>query len=211
MDHATAAAATATHSTASTPPFAEVASAVRRMFVAAGTRVGVDCLDHALRTVALLESLGYPAEVKIGYAAWRVGRGDADVIVHAPVPGTIPQGPNAHSFHAWVVCAGQLVDVTTYQLGMKAKALDELDGGTTNVEWQPLHLVAQPSQVRSLQAVTQDDVGMFYYQQVPALQAAIMAHVKPLDPQDLNDLRVIYDNPGAQVLGPNHFAALQAA
>ncbi|MYM92681.1 hypothetical protein [Duganella vulcania] len=209
MEQATNTAANATNTNNAaprTPPYAQVASAVRRLFTAAGANLGVDCLDHAMRAVALFKSAGFSAEVKIGYAAWRVGPGDGDMIVHAPMPGMVPQGPNAHPFHAWVELSdsNEVFDPTLYQLPRKARALDMLDGGSTTVAWAPDYLVTQYAQVKSLRTVTNEDVGMFYYQHVPALQAAIMARTQQLDAEEMEVLELVFSNPALHVVGPNN-------
>ncbi|MYM92494.1 hypothetical protein [Duganella vulcania] len=189
------------------PPYAQIATALRRMFLASGSKIGVDSLRHAVLAQALLKSAGFAAEVKVGYAAWRVGPGDGDVIVHAPGNDMAQQGKNAHPFHAWVEVGPVIFDATAYQFVVKATALDMIDGGKTDLQWAPLQLAEHRDQVQTLHTVLQADVGMFYYEHVPGLQAVIMAGVPPVDPEELDLLTIIFNHPSAQALSSNHVAA----
>lgn len=210
MNRVTDIAALAT-TTLQAPPYEQIAGALRRLFLAGGTKVGVDCLRHAMLAEALLKSLGYDANLKVGYVAWRVGPGDGDVIVHAPQSGVAAQAHNAHPYHAWVEVFGAVFDPTVYQFVVKATALDLCDGGVTDVQWAPLYLAAPIEQVQPLHQVLQEEVGMFYYEHVPALQAAIMASVAPVDAEEFKIANIIFSHPSAQAFGAERVAALLAA
>lgn len=94
-----------------------VAHAIRRLAMAASPSVGSDCYLHAALGRQLLADLGIEARVVTGYAAWRVGPGDGDVISHTHQETSyLPQGAIGFAYHAWLACAGHVIDFTTYQL-----------------------------------------------------------------------------------------------
>lgn len=186
------------------PPFEQVASALRRLFQACGTKAGVDCLHHAALGQALLRSLGYESTVRIGFAAWRVGPGDGDVILHAPVTGMAPLAPHSVPFHAWIEFREVVFDPTAYQLPLKARMLDLIDGGTTDIAWAPEYLAISRDQVQTLHTVRQADTGMVYYDVVPSMETVIKSTMAPIDDEELELLTVIFRNPDTHVIGPNN-------
>jgi hypothetical protein len=77
----------------------QVASAIRRLALAASGYLGSDCHLHAEMGRLLLADLGFNATLVSGYAAWRVGPGDGDVISHTlHTQGFLP--PGAQGFEA---------------------------------------------------------------------------------------------------------------
>ena len=184
--------------------------AVRKLALAASASVGADCYLHAELTRRLLADLGLTCKTQVGFAAWRVGRGDGDVIAHTfKVPGYLPEGAIGLPFHAWVTWDGIspeddiLIDTTTYQLPHKARALDALDGGHTVVEWCPELLVVPRSALSSYETVAKaPGPGVFYYEQVPQLQARVSADFV-LEEDAMDKARLILANPGVMVMGPN--------
>jgi len=112
--------------------FPRLAEALRKLATAASGNLGADCYIHTAIAQAILLRLGVNAKVVVGYAAWRVGPGDADVILHAPVPGMVAQFGGL-AYHAWLEIGYNIVDFTTYSLREKARQLDKLDGGHTAV------------------------------------------------------------------------------
>jgi hypothetical protein len=68
-----------------------LAAAIRKLATAASGDIGADCYAHAVIAQAILAKLGVEAHLAVGYAAWRVGEGDGDVILHAPAPGMVEQ------------------------------------------------------------------------------------------------------------------------
>lgn len=125
-----------------------VAEAIRKLGQAASGHLGRDCYLHALIGRELLRDFGIETEVAAGYAAWRVGEADGSVIAHTSrVRGHLPPGLPGFAFHAWLMLGTKLIDFTTYQIPQKAATLDALDGGHTDVEWNPLFLVANISDV----------------------------------------------------------------
>ncbi len=128
---------------------------------------------------------------------------DADVILHAPVPG-MPLQPGAVAYHAWLEAFGHIIDFTTYSLRTKAAQLDVLDGGTTSVTWCPDFLFVPKTAVSPMRDVIQLRAGMFHYLRVTALEAKIIAAAHPLDQDDVENAWLLYQNQDIQVFGPNN-------
>lgn len=133
---------------------ARVAGAVQRLCQAASTTLGADCLLQAQLAQAVLARLGVRADLRIGYAAWRVGSGPSDVLSHFPTPGATVESANHVFFHAWLQIGEHVLDVTTNLFPQKARMLDAADGGQTTVEWHPDFLWLPLSACTSLEAVT---------------------------------------------------------
>lgn len=182
--------------------FSAVASALRRLARAASANLGGDCFVHAALAAQLLADEGLHADVEVGFSAWRVGEGDTDVIAHLPTPGMVPQ-PGGAPVHAWLEIGNWLFDPTVYQLEAKARMLDALDGGRTNVTWRPDYLLARKSCISSYKAVAQGHAGLFFYESNDSARRAIGV-VAPPDPEDLAAARVLYSNPHLEVFGPNN-------
>lgn len=189
-------------------PFDRVADAVHRLAEAASEHFGSDCLLQCQVAKHLLERLGVSADIHVGYAAWRVGDGDGDVISHMPLPGMKIQDPRALPFHAWLVVGSYIFDVTTAGLATKASQLDALDGGKTQVDWAPPYLLLSFEQVSSYQEVAQKQAGLSYYERVPKIESLILSpeNFKPIDDADLRKAQIIFANPGITVTGPNNWA-----
>lgn len=188
---------------------ARVAAAVRKLFKAASSNRGVDCCSYAMYGQHLLQRLGVPAEVAIGYASWRVGDGDGDVIAHHPscvggYIGTPTSDLEAAPYHAWIDVAGRVVDFTTHDLPRKGAMLDALDGRRTTVTWHPDFLLAEKHDVAN--GVTQvgqaQHAGVFYYERVPTLETRFLAEARPLEQDLCGMLWMIYQNPDVTVFGP---------
>ena len=136
------------------PVVARVSTALRKLATAASEHLGHDCCIHAALGRALLADFGVPASPVVGFAAWRVGEGDGDVISHTPyTKGYLPPGVKGLAYHAWLDCSGCVIDFTTYQLPRKAQALDAMDGGHTTVRWCPDFLILPRDSIRSYEEV----------------------------------------------------------
>lgn len=183
---------------------ARVSAALRKLATAASGQLGRDCYVHAELGRQLLEDLGLEARRVVGYAAWRVGPGDGDVISHSPhTAGHLPPGTMGFPYHAWLDCQGLLLDFTTYQLRAKAQALDAADGGHTAVEWCPDFLLLERDEVRSYEEVAAAfGPGVAYYEARPELETALAGFA--VDPNDLKAARLILKFPDILVLGPNN-------
>lgn len=181
-----------------------VASAIRRLALAASGYLGSDCYLHAEMGRLLLADLGFKATLVSGYAAWRVGPGDGDVISHTlHTQGFLPPGAQGFVYHIWLDCAGFLVDFSTYQLTQKGVSLDIADGGHTEVQWCPPYLLLSRDQVRSYREVAMAlNPGVAYYETDDSLVERLGPPFK-IDPADLNAARLLMANPEMQALGPN--------
>lgn len=190
-----------------------LAGAMRKLATAASGTFGADCGLHAELTKALLMNCGVCARVAIGFAAWRVGNGDSDTIVHSPSPGAIiysPKGADGLPFHVWLALEGAgkswILDFTTYQLPQKAAELDALDGGRTQVDWRPDYLFTPTTRTTSLQNVTQGQTGLCYYEENAMAARTVAAKDCRIDPDDLAALQFLYEHPDTNVFGPNDVA-----
>lgn len=185
---------------------APIAAAIRKLAQAASARLGTDCYVHAALGQALLRDRNCNTRLVAGYAAWRVGPGDGDVISHTPrVPGHLPPGVRGTAYHTWLLHeeADWLVDFTTYQLRIKAAQLDEADGGHTLVQWCPDYLLLPSRSVRTYETVAQAPAaGVAYYEHRPELAERLRKEFV-LDEEDLAMARLILANPQVQVFGPN--------
>lgn len=192
---------------------AQVASAVRRLAMAASHNFGSDCYLHAALGQALLADKGVAARIAIGSAAWRVGKGDGDVISHtAEEKSFLPPGvTNGLPFHAWLeIDAGEkrILDLTTYQLKRKAAELDAMDGGKTHVEWAPDFLFAKKLMVAPYRVVAQSyKTGVFFYEESAEIALKVQSSSHPLDPEDIENARLLMANPEMIAFGPNDFSA----
>lgn len=181
-----------------------IAAAIRKLANAASGDYGKDCFLHALLAQKALKELsGIQTKIVVGFAAWRVGNGDSDVISHAPMPGMVYQGEDALPYHAWLVAGDYLLDFSTYQLHEKAAQLDALDGGKTRVDWCPDYLIVKHNKSSSLSLVQQHRAGLFYYEQKIMLERKVMEKAQPLDEEDWHNFMTIYHNPDIVVIGPN--------
>jgi len=59
---------------------ASVASALRRYLSACSPSMGADCYTYTALGQHLLSRLDVPADIAVGYAAWRVGNADHEVV-----------------------------------------------------------------------------------------------------------------------------------
>ena len=135
-----------------------LSKALRSVVVAVTDAHTSDCLLYAHVGAAVLEELGeLGVEPVAGSAVWRVGSGDSGVIAHAfelQAPMYAANvGIPAIPFHAWISMPGHVLDFTTWTLRDKARMLDELDGGSTTVDWAPEVLFASSESVQSIRDV----------------------------------------------------------
>ena len=187
-----------------------VGAALRKLATAASGNIGRDCYLHAVLGQKLMAELGFKGYVAVGYAAWRVGSGDGDVISHTPhTVGHVPAGMKGFAYHAWLTYEDFIIDLTTYQLEVKARELDAADGGHTTVAWCPPALLLPKRAVRTYQQVAKaPDAGVAHYHAEPALGLKMMEGFK-LDLDALAAARLILANPSMQVMGPNDVSTAQ--
>lgn len=185
----------------------QVTHALRRLAEAASANLGSDCYLHANLGRVLLADLGFPFEIRVGAAAWRLGSGHGDVLAHVPQRGGyLPPGAKGFAYHAWLEAGDWLVDTTTYQLRRKAADLDAQDGGHTTVDWCPDYLLLKQTDVKTHEEVAKaPDAGVAYYESNREL-AALMARTSTLDAEDLAVARLLLRDSSLNIVGPNTFA-----
>lgn len=192
-------------------PAAERAgAAIRKLATAASSHLGSDCYIHAAIGRSLLADLGIQTVIRAGHAAWRIGPGDEDVIAHkSDLGGYLPEGAQGFAYHVWLETVEEggaspiLIDLTTYQLRVKAAQLDAVDGGCTQADWCPDLLVLRRDELRDYREVAKaPDAGVAYYESVPGYLERLSA-AAILDSEDMQLARVIMANPGMSVVGPN--------
>jgi hypothetical protein len=179
-----------------------LAAAIQKLATAASGHVGSDCYAHSTIAQEILARLGVQARLVVGYAAWRVGDGDGDVILHAPAPGMVEQ-PGGVPYHVWLEIDDHLLDLTTYSLPTKAAQLDALDGGHTSVTWFPDYLFVPRKSISSIESVIQLWAGIYYYSHDPEVEARIIGEAPELDETDVQAAWLLYQNPEVQAIGPN--------
>lgn len=183
--------------------FPRLSGAVRRLSEAASEDFGSDCVLQAWLSQKLLDRLGVPSRICVGFALWRVGAGDGDVIVHAPMPGQHFDSMDSLPYHAWIEIDGYIFDATTAQLRLKGQMLDALDGGKTNVDWVPDYLLVEKSRVSSSSNVQNaPGPGIFHYERQPEVERFILNGFTP-DDGDADIAWILYCNPEAQVFLAN--------
>lgn len=185
----------------------KASSAIRRLATAASEHFGGDCYLHAAIGQALLARAGIQSRIVVGYAAWRVGMGDGDVISHTTheVSYLPPGVDKGLPFHAWLEVGPRILDFTTYQLRKKAAELDAMDGGKTNVAWSPDFLFAKKEMGSPYREVAQVyKTGVFHYQEIPGLHETINAERRTLDPEDILHAEFLMDNQNVMAFGPNN-------
>lgn len=181
----------------------QAGDAVRKLATASSQNLGADCFLHAKLTQALLADLDITTTLQVGFAAWRVGPGDGDVISHRFGPGNMVPIPGAAAlpYHAWLETAdGFIIDTTCYQLRSKAAELDAFDGQTTDVRWCPDLVVIHRTDTHRYATVRDQSVGMMFYLRVPELLARVDSG-RALDAEELSLARFIMRNPDVQVQG----------
>lgn len=178
-----------------------VAAAMRKLAVASSANVGTDCYIHAAIGQAILSRLNIDAQLVIGYAAWRVGPGDGDILVHAPVP-NLPAQPGAEPYHVWLEIGNLVFDLTTYQLRSKAANLDRLDGRHTEVRWCSDYLLVAKNTCASLPEVVNAYKWTYHYARNDAVAKRVKV-LRALDPDDVEMALWLYNAPNAHIIGPN--------
>jgi len=152
-------------------PARKVATAVRAWGCAYSEFPGQDCvmLSHIARR--LFADLGITVEVCVGYAAWRVGPAEFEVVGHVPEPWEAESGLH----HAWVEYETLIVDITTFQIVRKVRDLDADLKRKTTIDWcPPDYLIASPQEIRSFDDVCNGtSPGWFYYERRRELETTL--------------------------------------
>lgn len=161
--------------------FTELSKAISQVCTIVSAAPGADCMLYAGIGAEVLNSLGYSAIAVAGSAAWRIGPGDGDCIAHAmellPQISTVevrPNSPLVGLFHCWIESEGTIIDFTTGSLVMKAKSLDKIDGGYTQVLWSPDYLLTSEKKLTSLVEVCQGvEIGSHSYVRHKELESIV--------------------------------------
>ena len=173
----------------------QVATAVRTIATTASSRLGTDCIWHALACQHLLAHEGITARLVAGYAAWRVDGQDPGAVVCHHVEGSaVAVGTGGFLFHVWVSCGGQVFDATTYQFRQKLATLDAADGGQTTVSWCPEYLLVERTDCQPWRSVRDgSEDGLFCYDAIPAIGVQVSGHPDThLDAEDTVLLEQVY-------------------
>ena len=191
----------------------QLSEALRKLTVSTSAHLGADCMLHANLAQRFLSDHGIATRVVVGEAAWRVGPGDGDVIVHCPaIHGYAVANVAALAYHAWLDDGDNVIDFTTHTLVHKAQQLDAFDGGKTCVAWCPPFLVVPRAQLQTLNEVTMAaNQGVCCYRELDGLAAAISSHLprqSQVDEEALTILRLLFANPTIVLRGPNDHAAV---
>lgn len=179
------------------------AEAIRKLCTASSSKLGGDCMVHAQIMQSMLASEGIESKISVGNASWRVGDDDPEVISHMR-DANYPYPENSFPYHVWLTSGSYIIDVTTYQLAMKAEQLDEIDGGLTHVTWCPDFLLVKKETVSSFSDTAQLLAGTYHYEEDQVTYNKIMKDLHPVDLDDLENAWTIYRNPGVNVIGLNH-------
>ena len=193
----------------------QVATAVRTLATTASSRLGTDCIWHALACQHLLAREGIDdVRLVAGYAAWRVdGQDPGAVVCHHAEGSAVAVGTGGFLFHAWVSCGSQVFDATTYQFRRKLAALDAADGGRTRVTWCPEYLLVERKDCKPWRSVRDGlRAGLFCYDAIPAIVAQVTDHPDTqLDAEAIALLEQVYervkDGNRLVVIGPCGVAA----
>lgn len=181
-----------------------VGAALRKLATAASGSFGGDCYLHAELGRQLMADLGFNCERKTGYAAWRVGPGDGDVISHTDqAQGYLPPGAQGFAYHTWLEVSGHILDFTTYQLKRKAAELDAMDGGHTQVAWCPDFLLINKHSLRTYRQVAQAPTAPAIFYEARSNVDDFLAKQFTLDADDVATARLLMANPEMMVMGPN--------
>ena len=172
-------------------------SVALQKFMAASTSPGQDCYKHAVFAQSLLTRLGVvDTKVVVGFAAWRIGNGDGDVIAHHPA--LVGHGTGC-MYHTWLEIGKNILDFTTYQLQLKAAMMDAIDGLETDVLWCPEYLYVPKTSASPFNFVRDKHAGLYHYRFDASTEAMVRPAAEPADPADIEQLLQIYQNPDAQV------------
>jgi len=176
--------------------FARVAAAVRTHMTLAGVGSSSNALAHANLARHLLRRAELASEVVVGFAAWRVGPGVADVVAYGggrdPAADAERSREDDSPHHVWLETGGHVFDVATYQLARKAAEFDQQHGKSTSVTWCPDFVLAPKASLASFARVRQEVVGLMYYERDAYLQAVVGTSAGELDSHQVECLERIY-------------------
>lgn len=184
----------------------DVTNAVQKVAKACSYQLGKDCIWHAMAAKYLLKKCEIKSRIVIGFSAWRVGDSDGAVITHVPIKGVKYQ-PNEFPFHAWLeINDVYIFDVTTYLFEAKMKALDSIDGNSTEVSWCPDYLYIHKNYSKPLSEVIQRTPCLSYYEEnefVTKHISNVVSFEEDINKEDAAILEQVFQNPWVTLVGPN--------
>lgn len=190
--------------------FGRLSLAIQRAFAAGSRHIGADCFEHAGMVARFLRDVGLCARVVVGGVAWRVGAKAHEVVSHTPLVLGAGSG-GAVPLHAWVELEDErgrlILDMTTYQLPMKVRLLDEMDGLTSLVTWAPEYFLCEPSSTSTFDEVENgSQPGLVYYEEDKDRGAQIVREIESagVDAHYYLAVKAVYGNPDVVVLGPGN-------
>ena len=136
------------------------------------------------------------SDVVIGFAAWRVGPGDGDVIAHGgagdPAADAGRAGADVPPHHAWLETGGHVFDVTTHQLARKAAEAGPQRETPISVTWCPEFVLTPRASLASFARVRQPVVGLMYYERDAYLQSVLGTRASEPDSAQVAAVERIY-------------------
>ncbi len=143
-----------------------MSQAIKKLMSATSSAHGKDCVAIAYIAKAAFKELGVDIDVVVGHSAWRVGKADHAVSAHHP--DAMTGGIGNFIGHAWNRIGRNILDFTTYQIPMKLRQMDAIDGYETPIEWAvPDYLLVDQSECTTYTRVRDSyDIGIFSYESV---------------------------------------------
>ena len=187
-------------------PVRRVSTAVRKLTkVVRNFPLTQGCYIFAYVGQALLKRFHIDAEIHLGYAGWRLGPNSDDAVLHYPSHHTTAiQGSKLwFAYHAWLCFEGSIVDLTTFQLRMKAKELDGVEGVHTTVTWCPGYLVLPLTSVLTLSEFRNSTTpGAAYYARRPQIESFVKETEK-IDRELIQIGNLLLSRPKTPILTPH--------
>jgi hypothetical protein len=179
-----------------------MSQAIQKLMSATSAAHGQDCVAIAYIAQAAFKELGVNIDVEVGHAAWRVGKAVHSVSAHHPdaMSADVGNFPG----HAWNRIGRNILDFTTYQIPMKLREMDVIDGYITPIEWSvPDYLLVDQSTCTTFARVRDSyDVGIFSYDPVMQYRSK---YTHDVDSETVMTLLAIYKmiSSGAEVFVEN--------
>jgi len=186
------------------------AKSVIALMRAAGDRNDANCWTHAALACEALRRLGVQAEVRAGYAAWRVdGACGHAVVTHHPGGQVLETGANLLLYHAWVSVGREIADFSTWTLPIKAEKADAMDGQITPVTWTPEYLWVPEKTALHYHRVRDGwQAGLYCYERVEAIERFLAADAPGIDEAGVQTILTCYrlalNGESVRVIGPNN-------
>ncbi|MEL0638634.1 hypothetical protein V6259_17985 [Marinomonas sp. TI.3.20] len=190
-----------------------LSKSIKTLFTVSADRQEQACATVVAVALSFLHRRGFSqAKVAFGESAWRIDGKNANAVIahskratsHCDVTTDMPTA----NYHAWIqISPIYNLDLTTYQLPMKAEAMDKIDGEITPVNWAPDYLCFSTREMGQFETVRDSyKSGEFWYLRDDNILDEHAPLGKTLgfptntnnfldfvDPADVDSLEVIYD------------------